>query len=74
MVWRGVGLRAAAADLLDLPRLDSRQLCRLDASREDVVHAQVRTELNVFLIVNRSQVQYRQIPHADTSAARRVPK
>src|SRR5664279_2407928 len=54
MVWRSVGLRAAAAVLLDLPRLDSRQLCRLDASREDVVHAQVRTELIGFLIMNRS--------------------
>ena len=46
VVWRRFGLRAAAAELLNLPRPDSAKLCHLDASREDLVYAPVRTELN----------------------------
>ena len=42
------------AELLDLPRPDSAELCRIDASHDNVVRAPVRTELNDGFTMNHS--------------------
>jgi len=56
VVRRRLRLCAAAADILDLPHSDSAELCRLDASCEDLVRAQVRTDLNDFITMNHTSV------------------